>query len=186
MELNGFGSIKLVILKASLSVILNFDDDGTIEVRLGDETGTVIAKFTPEKVGNWDQYQTVYIGIDDIVGVHAVTFVAKEGQTILNFAWFELSDFPKRSKVHACIAASEYSDQRGTSLHGPNTSVGWFDKDNYMTYSSVNFGQRGTTSSLDFNYTKGNNGGGIEILMERLLVNTNLQTPITTGMPMKQ
>ena len=55
------------------------DDDGTIEVRLGDETGTVIAEFTPAKVGNWDQYQTAHIGIDDVVGVHAITFVAKEG-----------------------------------------------------------------------------------------------------------
>jgi len=139
------------------------DHGGTIEIRLGDQTGSVVAEFTPAMVGNWDQYQTAYIGVSDVEGVHDVTFVAKEGDTILNIAWFEVSDFPKRSKIHARIAATEYSDQRGTSFHGPNTSVGWFDNTDYMTYSSVNFGDRGTTFSLNFNYAKASHGGRIDI-----------------------
>ena len=72
--------------------------------------------FRPAKTGNWKYYHTAYIGIEDVSGDHDVTFVAKGAKGVLNLAWIEFSDFPKRNNAHARIAALEYSDRRGIAF----------------------------------------------------------------------
>ena len=121
-----------------------------------------LLSFRPAKTGNWKNYHTAYIGIEGVSGDHDVTFVANGAKGVLNLAWIEFSDFPKRSDAHARIAALEYSDRRGIAF-GEKGNLGYFDNGDYVTYSSINFGQAGTTHSMNINYAKSRSGGKVEI-----------------------
>ena len=55
----------------------------------------------------------------------------------------------------------DYSTQSGTQASG--TTVGYFDNNDYLTYTSANFGPLGNTKGLLINYAKGNDNGKLEI-----------------------
>ena len=167
-----YSSVNFGTSGTTKGILMNYSKStnggaSAIEVRLGrsgDETGPVIAEFNPASTRSWSDYQTAYIGIKDVTGVHDVTFVAKDGVGVFNLAWIELSDFPERSKVHAHVAASAYSNQKGIMFSGGK--VGWFDNNDYITYSSLNFGELGTTYSMKINYAKSGTGGKVEIRLD--------------------
>ena len=113
-----YASVNFGDTGATKGILVNYskgNDNGRIEVRLGDTTGTLIANFSPARTGGWDVFQTAYVDlrVDDIEGVEDVTIVCKDVGGCMNLAWFELSDFSDRSGLHADIAASAYSIQSG-------------------------------------------------------------------------
>ena len=130
-----------------------------MEVRLGGHTGTIIAEFSPASTGGWFNFQTAYIGIDDVSGVHDLTFVGKDADGVLDMDYFELSDFSDRGSR---IEAHEYSNQGGIRFVA-NNNVGWFDSNDFITYSGIDFGAPGSTGGIRLNYSKGNEGGRIEV-----------------------
>jgi len=74
-------------------ILVNYSkgsDGGSVEIRLGDATGDIIAEFRPASTGDWSNYLIAYVGIDDVDGIHDLTFVGKEGGGIMNMDWFEL------------------------------------------------------------------------------------------------
>jgi len=139
---------------------------GMVEVRLGlGTTGRIIGEFRPAKTGSWSNYMTAYFDIEeDVEGIHDITFVSKSS-SVLNLAWFELSDFSERSEVYSRIPASEYSDQSGTQF-GTSGNMGYFDDTDYITYANVNFGPAGTTDLILIEYAKGNNGGRVQVRLD--------------------
>jgi hypothetical protein len=94
-------------------------------------------------------------------GLQDITLVAKDNGGVMNLAWFELSDFSDRNEIHPRIAASDYSNQLGTTLF--SGGVGWYDNNDYLTYTHVNFGPAGTTNGIHIRYAKANNGGNVEV-----------------------
>jgi len=138
------------------------NDNGRLEIRTGGPAGDIIAEFSPAKTGGWSNYMTAYIGIDDVDGLHDVTFVAKDTWGVLNLAWFELSDFSDRAKEYSRISASQYSTQKGVRF-GTSQNMGYFDNNDYVTYSQVNFGSPGSTDGIRLSYAKANDGGRVEV-----------------------
>ena len=141
------------------------NDGGKMEIRLGGPTGTIIAEFSPPHTGNWGTYNTAYIGLPDasVTGVHDLTFVAKDVRGVLDFAYFELSDFADRTAVHARIEASEISTSKGVRMVAGAKKLGNFDDGDFVTYSQVNFGTPGTTEGIILRYAKQTNGGSMEV-----------------------
>jgi len=139
---------------------------GKVEVRLGlGTTGRLIGEFRPAKTESWINYLTAYFDIEeDVEGIQDITFVSKSSN-VLNLAWFELSDFSERSEVHSRIAASEYSDQKGTEF-GTSDNMNSFHPSDYITYANVNFGPAGTTDLILVEYAKGNTGGRVEVWLD--------------------
>lgn len=71
---------------------------GTLQVRLGDKDGDVIATFDPYPTGGWDQVtatEATFVIDANVSGLHQVTFVAA-GTSIglMNLHWWELAPNP--------------------------------------------------------------------------------------------
>ena len=62
-----------------------------LELRIGGPTGTLIGEYSPAKTGGWNTFTTVYIEIDDVIGIQDLTLVGKGGSGVMNIDWFELS-----------------------------------------------------------------------------------------------
>jgi hypothetical protein len=76
---------------------------------------------------------------------------------LLGFLLIQLS-FVRAERL---FEGTDYILQQGTRSSG--TTVTHFDNNDYMVYTSVNFGPPGTTKGILVNYNKGNNGGKLEI-----------------------
>ena len=62
-----------------------------LELRIGGPTGTLIGEYSPAKTGGWNTFTTVFIEIDDVIGIQDLTLVGKGGSGVMNIDWFELS-----------------------------------------------------------------------------------------------
>lgn len=68
------------------------NSNGILEARLGGADGKLIGTYEPVFTSGWNNYVTTYFNIDEVEGVHNLTFYGKEGSGILNLEWFQLSD----------------------------------------------------------------------------------------------
>ncbi len=137
------------------------NEGGDMEIRSGGSTGTLLATFTPTSTKGWQMYRETYIGIENMSGIHDITFVGKNGSGVLNFLWFEPA---KRSEeLYPYVLATAFSDQKG--LKSTYDQLTHFDQDDYVTYTSINFGSAAAASrSIRMSYAKGNTSQGkIEI-----------------------
>ncbi len=73
------------------------NEGGTVEIRLNGPARDIIAEFLPAKTRRWSTFLPARIGLEDVDGVHDVTFVGKNGRGIFDLASFELSDFADRA-----------------------------------------------------------------------------------------
>merc|ERR1712183_475155 len=114
------------------------NDGGRVEVRLGGTTGRLIAEFSLAHTNGWHKYQTAHVGllVDDVEGVHDVTFFFKDADGVLDLAWFELTDFSDRSGLYPNIAATAYSTQSGMRFNDEYNMIN-VDNGNFITYSSL-------------------------------------------------
>jgi hypothetical protein len=66
---------------------------GKLELRIGGPTGTLIGEYSPWNTFNWSVYRTVYIEIDDVIGIQDLTLVGRKDYVggVMNIDWFELS-----------------------------------------------------------------------------------------------
>ncbi len=67
--------------------------DGQLELRIGGPTGALIGEYSPSNTGDWFNFTTVYIEIDDVIGFQNLTLVGKGGSGVMNIDWFKLSDY---------------------------------------------------------------------------------------------
>ena len=78
----------------TMSVELRYakrNNGSKLELRIGGPTGTLIGEYSPAKTGGWNTFTTVYIEIDDVIGIQDLTLVGKGGSGVMNIDWFELS-----------------------------------------------------------------------------------------------
>ncbi len=163
-----YTSINFGSAGSTKGFLLNYskgNDGGELEIRLGaGVSGQLISKIGPASTGGWDKFMTAYVGLlSDVSGIHDITLVAKKTNGVLNVGSLKLSDFSERiSAVHARIPAVEYSSQSGVRFESPG-NVGYFDNNDFVSYSNVNFGSAGTTKGILLNYAKANDGGEVEV-----------------------
>ena len=150
-------------------ILVNYNkgyQGGKLEIRLGSSTdGELIAEMEPARVygGQGADPNTAYVGLlKDVEGVHDITFVGKDSYGVMNLFSFQLSDFCNRHTILTRIKANEYSTQSGTTV-GPGGWIGWFDNNNFLTYSNINFGSDGTTTGIRIRYAKKTGGSKVEI-----------------------
>ena len=134
------------------------NDGGTVEVRLGGPTGTLLAQFNPVRTGAWSLWSDLYVGVTDVTGIHDVTFVGKGVSGVMNMQWFELSS---RKELYPHVPAMAFSTQSG--LRSDSVHLTYFDSGDYVTYSKLNFGSSGATKSIRLSYAKANNSGSMEV-----------------------
>lgn len=72
--------------------------------------------------------------------------------------WFELSN---RSELFPKVLSTAFSTQSG--VQSDTQVIGWFDTNDSITYSNLNFGSSGTTKSIRLSYSKANSKGKAEI-----------------------
>jgi hypothetical protein len=85
LSVEGFDTISLSHAKMNTG--------GTLEVRLGSATGTVLASITdPPATTSWTDFQeTISLSLSQtLTGTQTIVFVAT-GDSVLNLDWFELS-----------------------------------------------------------------------------------------------
>merc|ERR550539_2094943 len=135
---------------------------GKVVLKLDGPNGTTVGEFNPYNTGGWGSPEEGHELLEDVVGIHDLTFVA-EGSGVFDLVWFELSKkidlYPKKS----LYVATDYFTQGGTQSHSGKTTVGWFDNNDYLTYASANFGPSGTTKAIRINYSKGTHNGRVEV-----------------------
>ena len=89
-----YSSLNFGSSGATKSIRLSYakgNSNGKIEMRLGGPQGVVIATYSPQYTGGWNDYVTVDIPIDLVEGVHDLTFIGTESNGVWNLEWFELS-----------------------------------------------------------------------------------------------
>jgi hypothetical protein len=69
------------------------------------------------------------------------------------------------TEIFPKVKAVYYDVQSGTQLvgNGAGAYIGHIDTNSYLTYNSLNFGPSGTTKSVQIRYSKGDNGGKLEL-----------------------
>jgi hypothetical protein len=82
IDLSGFTQLTFRYAKEALA--------GTIEVRLGSATGTLLGTFTPALTASWTDYQEASITFTAVTGSHDVYLVAT-GDGVANLDWIEFS-----------------------------------------------------------------------------------------------
>ncbi len=162
--------------------------NGKVEIRLGGPTGRMIAEWYPHITheGIYDHYTNLDIGINDVEGVHNLSFVGRGDCGIMNLDWFELfGHIPSKIsfEIYPHVHAKDYTYQRGT-VCGNRGEIGHFDDGDYLVYSRLNFGLKGTTKTIRVRYAKGPGKfvGKVEVRlggpMGRMIANW---TPDATG-----
>lgn len=84
LDVEGFDTISLRHAK--------MNTDGTLEVRLGSATGTLLASIMPTGTGDWTVFEeTISVPLSEtLTGTQTIVLVAI-GESVLNLDWFELS-----------------------------------------------------------------------------------------------
>lgn len=75
---------------------------------------------------------------------------------------YDRSYLERSQDVYALVDALDYDIQKGIR-YTSSGQFGYFDQGDYVGYNRINFGPSGTTSTIKFNYAKGNIGGTVNI-----------------------
>lgn len=105
--------------------------------------------------------------------------MCKDINGCLDLEWFELSDSSDRSGLYPAIAASAPT-QSGIRFDRDGNKIN-VDNGSYVTYSYLNFGEAGATSSIIISYSKGNNVGRDEMRLDALMVMSVASLTSRTG-----
>ncbi len=81
VDLTGYDRLRFHYAKESTG--------GSIEVRIGSATGTLLGTLTPTGTGAWSTYADAEIEITPVEGVHDVFVVATETMYVANLDWIE-------------------------------------------------------------------------------------------------
>ena len=81
IDLTGYDRLRIRYAKESTG--------GSIEVRLGSATGTLLGTFTPTGTASWSTYEDAEIEITPVDGVHDVYVLATGIMYVANLDWIE-------------------------------------------------------------------------------------------------
>jgi len=88
-----FSNFNLTEIESVNFRLASKSSGGSIEVRLGSETGKLLGTVDVPNTGDWQGWETVSIAIDSVVGFFDVYLVFKSSSSYVgNINWFEFSD----------------------------------------------------------------------------------------------
>ncbi|ADU32412.1 carbohydrate-binding protein [Evansella cellulosilytica] len=146
-------------------------DGGTVEFRLGSDTGQLIGTVDVSNTGGWQQWET-FSGDVDVEGTHDLflVFTSNSSNDLMNVNWFEFeqaegSTDPDARNPYSPIQAQTYDDMSGiqteeTSDESGEENIGWIGNGDWVRFNNVNFNEG--TSSVNIRAASDNDGGTVE------------------------
>ncbi|WP_199621404.1 carbohydrate-binding protein [Paenibacillus alkalitolerans] len=152
---------------------------GTMRVRLGSPSGTIIGTLDITPTGGWQNWTTKNIAIAPTVGFQNIyfTFERDDGQTVANLNYFEIPETneAENAVLSGAVAANHYSGYTGTGYADYVNANG-----DYVEWT-VNASAAGTYA-LTFRYANGGSGDRpLKITVNGSVVNSGLSFPPTGG-----
>ena len=135
----------------------------TIEVRLREPTGPIIAALRVEPTGGWGRFLCQVAPVADIAGVHDVYLTFSGGDSVADLAWFKFT----RSLVPAtdtAIAAISYDALHGVTDAGHHLRQ--LDTGDWVRYGGLDFGTGVTTLAAELAAPVGSGGRAIEVRLD--------------------
>lgn len=141
---------------------------GNVFLKLGGCSGTLLGWFQPIYTNDWNNFieRNIYINAENVKDVNDLCLIAggtDSSKTVLKFEWIELFT-PATPQLFPQVAALDYYRQGGIAIS--DDFIRWFDKNDWFTYSQLNFGPPGTTTGIRFVYAKGNTSAGLQLKLD--------------------
>jgi hypothetical protein len=141
---------------------------GTIEVREGSTTGTLLGSCAVSNTSSWTNYQTVSCTLANSAGDKNIYLVFKgTGTELMRLDYFTAQNAGGNTDAFSQIEAEDYSSMSGvqkeTCTEG-GQNIGWIENGDYIVFNNVNFG----TGALSFNarVASATSGGSIEVRLD--------------------
>ena len=136
-----YNSIDLTGIYSVNARVATQDDGGSIEVRLGSETGTLIGSLDVVNTSGSQVYETVSVNIEKTEGVKDVYLVYAGGDGYLfNINWFGFSEAFICSNSTALIEAECYDDMEGVQTEDCSEgtlNVGYINNEDWVKYTDI-------------------------------------------------
>ena len=134
----------------------------TIEVRLRDPRGPILAALTVESTGGWGNFTSQVAPMTPISGVHDIYLTFSGGNSVADLAWFKFTRTPRDASE--TIAARTYDACYGARDH--RSSVGSLDEGHWLRFGGLNFAQPVTTFSAELSVPRDHAGKFIDIRLD--------------------
>jgi len=140
---------------------------GTLEVRLGSSTGTVIGSLAIPGTGGWEKYKTFTTNLTSVVsGTQNIFFTfGGSGGYIFNVARFRFQDLlPEAKSTGRWVAANGFdqeSNSGGKPVVAESNGISELESGSWVAYDSFNFGTG--ANLITVLAATPNKGGGIEV-----------------------
>ena len=135
IDLTGMNSIQLRVASKNTA-------GGTVEVRLGSITGTLIASVPVTNTGDWQTYVTKEVNIKRVTGAQNIYLVFKGGAGgLMNINWFGFSDKVFCANTPALIEAECYTSMLGIQTENCSEgtlNVGYINNGDWLAFNGLN------------------------------------------------
>lgn len=141
-----FADVKFDSAVSSFQALVKVANGGSIEARLDDPAGPLLATLALQPTGDSFALQSVPLS-GTASGVHDVVLVFRGGTDIATVEWVRFTDDtppPVRGLATEIFQAESYDTAAGISDFGP--VIGRFDGGDYLQFNGVDFGTGGATN----------------------------------------
>jgi hypothetical protein len=135
----------------------------TIEVRLREPTGPIVAALLVETTGGWGRYLCQVAPVAEVRGVHDVYLTFSGGDSVADLAWFKFTRSPVPA-MEVVIAACAYDALQGVTDAG--THLRQIDTGDWVRYGGLDFGPGTKTFALELVAPVGNSARAIELRLD--------------------
>jgi len=143
---------------------------GTIEIREGSTTGTLLGSCAVPSTGSWTNYQTISFTLTNSAGDKNIYLVFKGAATeLMRLDHFTVQNSGGPIDAFSQIEAEDFSSMSGvqkeTCSEG-GQQIGYIEIGDYIVMNNVNFGTG--AASFDARVSSATNGGSIEVRLDGL------------------
>ena len=135
----------------------------TIEVRLRDPRGPILAALPVESTGGWGNFTSQVAPMTSIAGVHDIYLTFSGGDSVADLAWFKFTRTPRDAT--ATLPAHSYDATFGARDH--RDSVGSLDEGHWLRFGGLDFGPGVSSFTADLAVPQQYAGKIIEVRLER-------------------
>lgn len=136
----------------------------TIEVRLRDPRGPIIAALDVQSTGGWGYFQSQLAPMTPTSGVHDIYLTFSGGNSVANLAWFKFTRTPRPAIER--ITARSYDACYGT--RDRDDSVGALDEGHWIRFGGVDFGAGVKSLAAELSVPPDHAGRVVEVRLDGL------------------
>ena len=167
-----FPNLRKVAENALLSFMVSSANagGGTIEVREGSATGTLLGSCAVSNTGSWTNYQTVSCTLTNSAGDKNIYLVFKgTGTELMRLDYFTAQNAGGNIDAFSQIEAEEYTTMSGiqkATCNEGGEKVGYIENGDYIVFNNVDFGAGAV--SFEARVASATSGGSIEVRLDGL------------------